>query len=329
MAFPNIDLHCDLLSYLQSAPNPDPFRKNDIGCSIPWLKEGGVRLQVMAIYTATGSGSSRLGLEQSQIFKSLLNEHQDQLSLANSLEALSEVMSDKKVGMVAAIENASGFCEAEDTLDDGFVKLERIIENTSGVLYLGLTHHLENRFGGGNTTQVGLKDDGRVLLEYISGRKIAIDLSHTSDPLAHDILEFIDKKNLDFPIIASHSNYRPIYDHNRNLPDELAKEIINRKGLIGVNLLRAFVDDNYPDTIYDHINHGLTLGGKESICFGADFFFTGSHPDRTREPFYHPEHENAGSYSLMIQNIEKRFSRETAEHISGKNVINFLNRIWV
>ena len=45
---PIFDLHCDLLSYLAHRPDPDAFTP-DLGCSIPNLRRGNVRFQVMAI----------------------------------------------------------------------------------------------------------------------------------------------------------------------------------------------------------------------------------------------------------------------------------------
>ena len=230
--------------------------------------------------------------------------------------------------MIAAIENASGFCEEDEPLQDGFRKLEQIITNTGRILYIGLTHHGENRFGGGNATKVGLKDDGRALLDYISGRKIAIDFSHTSDPLAYDILEHISKYNLDIPIIASHSNYREIWDHPRNLPKDIALEIINKKGLIGINFLRAFLNTENPKAIYDHIFYGLDLGGAEAICFGADYFYTNNHPDQSRKPFYFKEHDNAACYPSILQELATMVSPEIVENIGHKNVTNFIRRLW-
>ena len=73
----------------------------------------------------------------------------------------------------------------------------------------------------------------KVLIDYLSDKKIAIDLAHTSDQLAHDIFNYTAQRNYKIPILASHSNFRSVYPNNRNLPDELVKELIARKGLIG------------------------------------------------------------------------------------------------
>ena len=185
----------------------------------------------------------------------------------------------------------------------------------------------ENRFGGGNSTKTGLKEDGKSLLNYISGKKIAIDFSHTSDVLAFDVFDYLSKFNLDIPVIASHSNFREIFNHPRNLPDEIAKEIIKRKGLIGINFLRAFLNDNNPNAIYDHILYGLNMGAH-SICFGADYFYTDSHPDQSRKPFFFKEHENASCYPLILKGLSGKIPPDVLEAISNKNVINFIERIY-
>ena len=323
-----IDLHCDLLSYLNHSRDADPFKAGEIGCSFPALKTGNVGLQVLAIFTTTENGSTESGLKQSQIFKNLYTRYEDQLSLITETAEIDDISASPRIGIMAAIENASGFCEEDESLDMGLERLEEIIKNTQRVLYIILTHHQENRFGGGNYSKAGLKEDGKVVLDNLDGRKIAIDLSHTSDALAHDILDYLSLKGLDVPVIASHSNFRTIWDHPRNLTDDVAKEIIQRKGIIGINFLRAFLNNDYPDAIYEHIEHGLKLGGENAISFGADYFYTKTHPDQSRVPFYFPQHESAECYPSILENLSAQFSREQAECISCKNASNYIKRIW-
>src|SRR5690606_31012676 len=148
-----------------------------------------------------------------------------------------------------------------------------------------MTHHGENRFGGGNYTNAGHKEDGKKLLDYINGKHICIDLSHTIDALADDMLNYIHLKRLNIIPIASHCNFTARRDHPRNLRDETAKEIYAMGGLIGINFVRAFVDNDKADTLLDHIEYGLKLGGESKLTFGADFFYTADHPDPKRVPF--------------------------------------------
>lgn len=319
----NIDLHCDLLYYLLRSDAA--LDDKELGCSLPYLQEGNVKLQVMAIYAGTGANSTNYGLEQSKLFSNLIKSENFILFNKDNY-----TISDhqNRVGIIASIENASAFCDENQSLDSGFKNLEMIIENTQKVLYIGITHHLENRFGGGNNATAGLKEDGKVLIDYIADRNIAVDLAHTSDQLAHDIFTYIDQKNYSIPILASHSNYRAVYKNNRNLPDELAKEVIKRKGLIGLNFIKDYVDINRPEKFYEHIQHGLDLGGEDCMAFGADYFYWKDHPDKSRHPFFFPEHANASVYPAVNNEIEKRFSSGLAEKISHRNALNFINNIY-
>ena len=325
MKTPIIDLHCDLLSYL-NRPNSDINNTDDIGCAIPYLKQGNVKLQVMAIFAATEAQSHQKGIEQSKIFQDISSNNADLFRFGK--EHLENFDQKENIGILASLENASAFCDEELPLTKGFENLERIIDNVGNLCYIGLTHHLENRFGGGNFSKAGLKDDGKSLLDYLHNKQIAVDFSHTSDALAYGILDYISKKNINIPILASHSNYRQIFDHPRNLPDDIAKEIISRQGLIGLNFVRAFVNNEHPEALLEHLNHGLKIGGQKSVAYGADFFYTKSHPDKTRIPFYHKEHENSDSYPAINAQIERNFGVDICNKASYKNAIDFLTRLW-
>ncbi|MBK1896499.1 dipeptidase [Chryseobacterium paridis] len=318
----NIDLHCDLLYYLLR-----PGAKTDdkqLGCSLPYLKEGNVKLQVMAIYTATEKNSINEGLKQSELFKGLLNT--DDFFLFDT-QNKKDMDDPNRVGVLASIENASSFCEEDSHLDAGFKNLETIIDNVEKVFYIGITHHTENRFGGGNNSEAGLKDDGKVLIDYLSDKRIAIDFSHTSDQLAYGILNYIDQKNYKIPILASHSNYRSIYEKNRNLPDELAKEIIKRKGLIGLNFIRNCVDEKNPEKLYEHIQYGLDLGAEDAIAYGADFYYCKDYPDKSRLPIFFEGYDDASAFNSINSRFEKDFSVDIMEKISHKNALDFINRL--
>lgn len=328
MKHPVIDLHCDLLAHMLNMPNPDPFKREGIGCSFPALAEGNVKLQVMAIFTATQKGSTELAIRQSEIFASFLAKYPNDCTLVHDVRTLSQIATSSKLGIVAAIENASGFCEEDEPLEIGLKRLEQIITNTKRIVYIGFTHHAENRFGGGNNSKAGLKEDGKTVLQYLNGRKIAVDFSHASDAMAHDILDYLSKHSLEVPILASHSNYRKVFNHVRNLPDDLAKKIIHRGGIIGVNFLRAFVNNEDSDALYQHINYGIELGGINSICFGADYFSTDGHPDRSRIPFYFKEHADASRYPSILEAISQQVSPDVIEGISSKNVMNYLVDLW-
>ena len=326
---PVFDLHCDLLSYLHEIPGADPAGINDIGASLFYLQNGGVKLQVMAIYTDVRAGSTKNAWDQSCLYQNLFRDYAEYLTPVKDIRSLDAAVQGEKTGAMAAIENASGFCEEEEPLSSGFEKLERLIEQCGGLLYISLTHHTENRFGGGNYSNAGLKPDGEALLDYLDGRKIAVDISHASDALAEGIFKYVDRQKLNIRFIASHSNFRKVFDHKRNLPDELVKEVVRRKGLIGINFLRAFLNPEKPTALEDHILYGLKKGASEALCFGADFYYTKDHPDKSRIPFYFREHENATRYKGILARLQEAgLSKEQLQKISYENAYNFLSRLW-
>jgi microsomal dipeptidase-like Zn-dependent dipeptidase len=322
-------MHCDLLVYLATTPHADPENSEDIGCALPLLSTGNVKLQVLAIYTAVEPGSTKIALKESCEYQQLIHNYDSQVLPVQDLNTLDSLPKGEKIGVLAAVENAAGFCEEDDDLAIGFERLEKIIRHVGNILYITVTHHTENRFGGGNfSDNVGLKPDGEALLDYLDGRKIAVDFSHMSDALALGILDYITKQNLHIPVLASHSNFRKVWDHKRNLPDEIAAEIVHRRGIIGMNFIRAFVDDTKPEALGEHIFYGLDHWGDQALCFGADYFYAGSHPDQTRQPFYFKEH---GDASLMPEILEKLSANLSAQQLQGlayQNAMHFMRRIW-
>ena len=243
-----VDLHCDLLSYLAVSPDRTPFDPI-VRCSIPQLQAGGVTTQILAISSETAFYSLCFGLKQLEIFHELNKDYPGQF--------------------IPAFENASAFCIESEPLDTAFARFTNILAQITP-LYIGITWNGENRFGGGCGSDVGLKSDGEHLLDFLSGKGIAVDFSHATDALARDTLGYIEKKGLDIPIMASHSNFRSVVDHERNLPDDIALEIIRREGLIGLVFYEKFVRDL--PTLYKMLEYGLKLGGEKTLAFGADFF---------------------------------------------------------
>ncbi len=327
MKIPILDMHCDLLSYLARIPDANAYSKDDIACAIPFLQEGNVRAQILAIYTDVKPESMDLARRQAEIFSDLLTKSEQDVAYLDS-GFVGSWEQQKRIGIKASVENAAGIGNEEASWQEIYNQFDFILEKVKSLAYISLTHHTENRFGGGNYTEgIGLKDDGKKLLDYMAGKNIPVDLSHTSDLLAEGILNHIDSNNLGIPVIASHSNFRELWNHPRNLTDEFAKEIIHRRGIIGVNFLRAFLDPEVPERLFDHIFHGFQIGGEKSICFGADYFYTKDFKDPERFPFYFPLVENAGKYPSLLKSLEDKLSAENLEGLAYRNALEFYRKL--
>lgn len=320
---PVVDFHCDLLLYLGG----DPKRTaSDLicRCAYPQMREGGVKVQILPI-SETVPDSSASGDTQVSIFQKLPHEH---FEILRRLEQLENIAQRKKIGILMAVENASTWCDDEDDLKKRFERLEEIEKQISKVVYISLTWNFENRFGGGALTSVGLKEDGKRLLDFLHGRKIAVDFSHTSDALAAGILNYIDQKKLAIPIIASHSNSRAIHDVPRNLPDEFIVEIFKRKGIIGLNTIRYFVGnpEDAPAKFAEHLAHLVKLGGKEQVCLGLDFFYendVAAHFRKSADQLFFPELSDASCYPKLFAYCLPSL----IEGLSHQNALSFLKTI--
>ncbi|MEL6250684.1 MAG: membrane dipeptidase [Bacteroidota bacterium] len=326
--FPVFDLHCDLLSYLHMAEDASIHSEDVIGASYPFLKKGKVQMQACAIFSLTQAGSYPFAKAQLTHFRQLIEG--PEFAAGRNEEELKKAQSKEQPAILASIENASGLLEEDESINLLEERLNEFVEATGRLLYISFTHHLANRFGGGNySDNLPITSDGKTLLALMDGKNIAVDLSHTSDALAEGILTEIEQQQYDIPVIASHSNFRPINEHPRNLPDEFAKEIVNRKGLIGVNFVRDFIGPKGPEMLYEHIRYGIEqMGAENHIAFGADYFDERMIPDQERRPFFFPEHENASKFPMILEEMQKKgFSLEQIQKISHKNAQDFIHRL--
>jgi membrane dipeptidase len=321
MSYPIADLHCDLLSYLEKGMRT-PY-DSVVRCSVSQLRAGKVKYQVLAVFAETGLNSVKHGLAQLAIYKNLPALYPKVFSHSEKLQAKQS----NKIPVLMAFEGASAFCAEDEPIEVGLQRLKSIIKEIAKPVYISLTWNTENRFGGGTLTTTGLKEDGKRLLEELHQQGIAIDLSHASDALAYDILNYMDQQQLDLPIVASHSNSRVVHPVPRNLPDDIAQEIFHRNGLIGLNFYRPFVgaDESF---FVKHLAHWIALGGKKHVCFGADFFyeqdFTLAFGHGVKDLFF-PHFQDASCYSRLLSLFHKELhlSEDELEGLASKNLLRF------
>jgi membrane dipeptidase len=325
------DLHCDLLWYLSLDPKRTPYDL-EARCAVPQLKEGRVKLQVLPIFVETNGDSVASGEKQAQAFKSLPASYPDVFKFLRFKSDLDELSQQDNIGILPAIENASAICSETEDLSIGLERLTALQRKVGKLLYVSLTWNTENRFGGGAHSKVGLKEDGKELVDYLCSKGIAVDFSHTSDYLAYDLLNYIDKKGLSLPLMASHSNMRAVCNVPRNLPDDIAKEIIKRQGVIGINFIRYFLGAESPVSFAKQLEHVLQLGGEQAVCLGADFFCIEDLPLEMQKPLdvlFFPSFNHAGSYSRLIELWKKELGLDLRimAKISSENLLSFIKKL--
>lgn len=189
-----------------------------------------------------------------------------------------------------------------------------------GFRFAMLTWNYENQYGYGAAAdqKAGLKSAGKELVHKLTGQGIVMDISHLSDAGAEDVFSITDQA-----VIASHSNARAICDCPRNLCEAHIKEIIRRKGVIGMNLYRPFVGKGDPVSLTElcrHADYILERGGEDALALGCDFDgCDGRFPEGI---------EGVQSVSYLWNFMKKAgFSEEILEKIFFENGYRFLSRI--
>ena len=117
-----------------------------------------------------------------------------------------------------------GAFAAEDNLD----LLEEFKE--AGVLQVAPGYNYRNRFASGqlDRSDAGLSMAGVDLIKKCNELGIIVDGVHNSDKDVFDMIEFSSS-----PVIISHSNAKAVYNHPRNVPDDVIKAIGQNGGVVG------------------------------------------------------------------------------------------------
>lgn len=176
-------------------------------------------------------------------------------------EDLISALSEGKLGCILHLEGADALGK-----DGGLWPLFHRL----GVRSLGLTWNHNNAFAGGVLDQepAGLSVAGKQLLLVMEQLGSILDLAHVASESYFQALEHFSG-----PVMVSHSNAYSLCRHPRNLSDSQIMALAEHEGIIGINLVPDFVDENYPDLdrLVDHVIYIAALVGLNHVALGSDF----------------------------------------------------------
>lgn len=186
----------------------------------------------------------------------------------------------------------------------------------AGVKFLTLLWSGETCIGGSFDTNIGLSDFGRDVVRRCIELGIIPDISHSSRQSADDVFGICAEK---IPVIASHSDSYSVCPHQRNLTDAQFSQIKQCGGLVGINLCSEHLGISAGVkplcTIMAHIEHYLSLGGENTVCFGCDF-------DGADTPH---DFESIASLPTIAEEMARlNYSYELIDKIFFENAKNFI-----
>ncbi len=202
------------------------------------LLEGGIKLQVFALWTDTENMKRAYKFTKDQIdrFRKIESENSDRFKFAESYDDIISIIQSGKLCGLMGIEGGNPIENDLDRINEFY---------NQGVRYIGLTWNNSNKIGtsakdeSNRNIKGGLTKFGFEVIKRMDEVGMIIDISHTGEQTFWDVIK--TTKN---PIIASHSNCYSLCPHYRNLTDEQIKAIGENDGVIMVNFYDAFIDFN-------------------------------------------------------------------------------------
>ncbi len=279
------DLHTDSLLWRRN-----PEKRWDRGhVDLPRLREGGVDIQVFSAVTKSPRGLNFDGndadapdditlLAQAQLWPMRTWDSIYERA-AFQAQRLQKIEQRNKNKLVIA-RTKSDLKQPEGTLvalllTEGSHPLEGKIENI-GRLYdegyraMGLQHFFDNELGGSmhGRSQAGLTEFGRQAVLEMERRNIMIDVAHSSRQTVRDVLATVKA-----PLFISHGGTISGCPKtaNRNLPDDILRDIAARGGILGVGYFDGAICDISPKGIAKELIHAVNLLGEEAVALGSDY----------------------------------------------------------
>jgi membrane dipeptidase len=202
----------------------------------PRMREGGLDAAFFSIFvpgTLTGPPAVQRALEQIDAIRRLVERHPAELALATTA---AEVRAAHAAGKTAALMGVEGGHMINDSLAvlRDFARL--------GVRYLTLTHSEHTAWAdssGPAPAHDGLTDFGKAVVGELNRVGVMVDISHVADKTFWDALAASRA-----PLLASHSSCRALCGHPRNLTDEMIKALAAKGGVIQVNFMDGYLDQD-------------------------------------------------------------------------------------
>ncbi len=289
------DWHADSLLWQR-----DLTERGDRGhVDVPRLIEGNVALQVFTAVTKSPAGQNyhendadardnitllaaaqlwpvrtwgsliERALHQAQKLHDFSAASEGRLRVIESEAQLDALLADRVAGEVV-VGGLLGI-EGAHALEGDIANLD-LLEG-AGYRLIGLHHFFDNELGTSlhGTGEEGLTDFGRQVVEEVVARGMVLDLAHSSEAVARDVIAMTD-----IPLIVSHTGLRSVCDVHRNFPDDLMREIVANGaeqggGVIGIGYWADVTCDDSPAGVARVIMAAIEAVGVDHVSLGSDY----------------------------------------------------------
>jgi membrane dipeptidase len=244
-----LDTHADTTPRFQD-PEYDFTARHDRGegsIDLPRAREGGLDVQFWSIYVGKVEGDGRAireALERIDAVWELARRHPAEIAIATDVASIRRGVAAGKLVSLMGVEGGH-MIEGKLAILRDFYRL--------GVRYMTLTHSFHTEWadsaGMGDPMPPGhggLTPFGEDVVREMNRLGMMVDISHVSDGTFWDALRVSQA-----PLIASHSSCRAVYDHPRNLTDDMLRAIAAKGGVVMINYYPGYTDPDVAPAIRD------------------------------------------------------------------------------
>lgn len=238
-----LDSHLDTPAYFHSDTyvfsQRGDFDEDGTHVDLPRMNEGGLDGGFWVIFTPQGpldatsyKAARTAALMRQSAIREFAAKYSDDVELAFTADDADRIFSDGKKIVFQSMENSYPLGEDVTLLEAFYV---------GGLRMVAPVHFRNNQYADSATDVAqmfgGLSPLGEELVREANRLGLILDGSHASDDTVRDMIALSIT-----PIILSHSGPKGVYDHPRNLPDDLLKAIAEDGGVIQVNAYGGYLE---------------------------------------------------------------------------------------
>ena len=241
-----IDTHNDTPSLLikEGFHITERHEAPDSRVDFPRMKEGGLDAAFFAVFTGQKPRTTENYRQAFQdatkmidSIQSMLVRNRDIAQLALTSGDIPVISMAGKHAVCIGMENGFPIAKHLSRVEDFYKR---------GIRYMTLCHSFHNDICDSSSDPAppehdGVSEFGRMVIHEMNRLGMIVDVSHISDQAFFDVMKMSQA-----PVIASHSSVRAICRHDRNMSDEMIRELSANGGVIQICLLDDYVKD--PDT---------------------------------------------------------------------------------
>ncbi len=213
--------------------------------------------------TVVGTNDGPLeGILKVEDWNNYVEKHKEKLLLVTNAMDIEKAKKENKLGIIFGSQNATIIGDRLEFLG---------VYQRLGMRIIQISYTYQNLLGEGcgERTDSGLSIFGIEAVKEMNRLGLVIDLSHCSDRVTMDVLEYSKD-----PVLITHSNPRAMINHRRNKTDEQIKALAEKGGVIGMVTYAPFVSKDSRPTWEEYLNildYTVNLVGVDHVGIGIDF----------------------------------------------------------